>query len=143
MIEVRKVVHPEEFQKVAKIREEVFIKEQKVAPEEEFDEYEHTSTHFLAISDDGIPCGTARWRATEQGIKLERFAVLKEYRKLGMGQYIMQAMLSDIEKAPHVGQQKIYLHAQVTAIEFYKKLGFAPVGDEFMECNIRHVTMEK
>jgi predicted GNAT family N-acyltransferase len=143
LIEVRKVVNPEEFEQVSKIRVEVFIKEQKVSPEEEFDEYEQNSTHFLALSDNGIPCGTARWRATDQGIKLERFAVFKNYRSTGVGQQIMRAMLNDIKEDPNVSQQKTYLHAQATAIDFYKKFGFEVVGDEFMECNIRHVTMEK
>ncbi|WPP52121.1 GNAT family N-acetyltransferase [Catalinimonas niigatensis] len=143
MIEVRKVVNKQELQQVFKIREEVFIKEQKVDADEEFDEYENTSTHFLALSEEGIPCGTARWRATDGGIKLERFAVLKNYRNTGVGQSIISAILSDIEEDPNVSQQKIYLHAQVTAIDFYKKFDFEVIGDEFIECGIRHYTMER
>lgn len=143
MTEVRKVVNKSELQQVFKIREEVFIKEQEVDPEEEFDEYEQTSTHFLAISEKGVPCGTARWRATDCGIKLERFAVLKSYRNTGIGQSIIRAILNDIEEDPNVSQQKIYLHAQVTAIDFYKKFDFEVIGDEFMECGIRHYTMER
>lgn len=143
LIEVRKVVNKNELQQAFKIREEVFIKEQRVGSDEEYDEYENTSTHFLALSDEGVPCGTARWRATDGGIKLERFAVLKDCRNAGVGQSIMRAILNDIEEDPNVSQQKIYLHAQVTAIDFYKRFGFEVVGDEFMECEIRHFTMER
>lgn len=142
MTEVRKVIDKQDLQQVYKIREEVFVREQEVAPEEEFDAYENTSTHFLAFSDEGIPCGTARWRVTAQGIKLERFAVLKDYRTAGVGQRIMQAILQDLEDNP-VEPQKIYLHAQVSAIDFYKKFDFKVVGDEFTECRIQHYTMEK
>lgn len=143
MAKVRKVVNKHELQQAFKIREEVFIKEQKVSHEEEFDEYEESSTHFLAFDKDNNPCGTARWRATDCGIKLERFAVLKGCRKTGIGQSIMSAMLEDIENDPNVSQQKIYMHAQTTAIDFYKKFGFEVIGDEFIECDIKHFTMEK
>ncbi len=143
MIKVRKVVNEQELQLVFNIRKEVFVKEQKVSEEEEYDEYEHTSTQFLAVAEDGTPCGTARWRKTDNGIKLERFAVLKNYRHSGVGQHLMYAILTDIEEDPNISQQKIYMHAQTTAIDFYKKLGFEVVGNEFEECNIRHFVMER
>lgn len=143
MITVHKVVNKEELQQAFKVREEVFIKEQKVRPEEEYDEFEDSSTHFIAYDQQGKACGTARWRLTEHGIKMERFAVLLNSRKLGVGKAIMQAMLEDIENDPNVSQQKIYLHAQVTAVEFYEQFDFEVVGDEFMECNIKHFTMER
>ncbi|MEK6476804.1 GNAT family N-acetyltransferase [Catalinimonas sp. 4WD22] len=143
MVSVRKVVNEPELEQVFKIREEVFIKEQEVAPEEEFDEFENTSTHFLAFDKDGNPCGTARWRATDCGIKLERFAVLKHCRKTGVGQSIMRAVLDDIQNDPNVSQQKIYMHAQTSAINFYKRFDFEIVGDEFEECGIKHFTMER
>lgn len=143
MVKVRKVVNEQELQQAFKIREEVFIKEQKVDHEEEFDAFENTSTHFLAFDKDNNPCGTARWRATDCGIKLERFAVLKSCRQTGVGQSIMQAILDDIQNDPNVSEQKIYMHAQTTAIDFYKKFGFEVIGDEFIECDIKHFTMEK
>ncbi|MDF9795867.1 putative GNAT family N-acyltransferase [Catalinimonas alkaloidigena] len=143
MTRVRKVVNEEELEQAFKIREEVFIKEQEVNPEEEFDEFENSSTHFLAFDKDGNPCGTGRWRVTEHGIKLERFAVLSSCRMTGVGQSIVKAVLSDIENDPNVSQQKIYMHAQTAAIDFYKKFGFEVVGNEFVECGIKHFTMEK
>jgi len=142
LIEVRKVANQTELEQIFKIREEVFVKEQEVAPEDEYDEFEKTSTHFLATVD-GVACGTARWRQTEKGIKLERFAVLKNYRNSGVGQEILRVLLADIEEDPNVSEQKKYMHAQTIAIPFYKKFGFETIGDEFTECGIKHYLMEK
>lgn len=141
MIEVRKVVNQTELQDALKIREEVFVKEQGVAPEDEYDRYDTTSAHFVAYNALGQPCGTARWRQTGTGIKLERFAVLKPYRRTGIGALLLKSILRDIEEDPNVSEQKIYMHAQTTAIGFYKKFGFEPVGEEFLECGIKHFEM--
>ena len=60
------------------IRRKVFVDEQHCPPDLEY-QNDDVSTHFLAKCD-GVPCGAARWRKTENGIKLERFAVLPEFR---------------------------------------------------------------
>lgn len=120
------------------IREKVFVEEQKVPLEEEYDAYEKTSQHYLAICE-GIPCGAARWRETNHGVKLERFAVLKEYRNRAVGSHLLSQVLEDVQ-ATHPGK-KIYLHAQVTAMPFYRRHGFAPVGEMFSECGIDHFKM--
>lgn len=143
MIKVRKVVNEKELKDALKVREEVFVKEQGVSPEDEYDAYDENSTHFIAYDEDGTPCGTARWRQTDNGIKLERFAVLRQYRKNGIGSLLLKHVLYDIEEDPNVGQQKIYMHAQATAVEFYKKLGFELVSDEFTECGIKHFEMAR
>jgi len=81
--------------------------------------------------------GTSRWRQTDEGIKLERFAVLKNYRMKGVASVLLSRMLSDlIEKT-----QKIYLHAQLHAAPVYAKFGFEPVGENFWEAGIEHVKM--
>lgn len=126
-----------------KIREEVFVKEQKVAPEEEYDVYDQTSTHFVAYDEADKPCGTARWRLTDSGIKLERFAVLQEYQNKGIGSLLLKNVLHDIEEDPNVQEQKIYMHVQASAVEFYKRFGFELISDEFMECGIRHFEMAR
>jgi predicted GNAT family N-acyltransferase len=141
LIKVRKVVNESELQDALAIRKEVFVKEQGVAPEDEYDQYDKTSIHFIAYDGQDKPCGTARWRQTHSGIKLERFAVLKPYRGRGVGALLLKNILHDIEEDPNVSAQKLYLHAQTTAIGFYKKFGFEPVGEEFLECGIRHYEM--
>jgi predicted GNAT family N-acyltransferase len=118
------------------IRRKVFVEEQHVSREEEYDEFEKTSTHYLVYADE-TPVGTARWRKTEGGIKLERFAVLKEYRNSGAGSAVLKKVLEDVIPL----KEKIYLNAQITALNFYLKAGFVIEGDEFAEANIRHYKM--
>ncbi|HLT08144.1 MAG TPA: GNAT family N-acetyltransferase [Cyclobacteriaceae bacterium] len=142
MITVDKVDEKQDLDKVFQIREEVFVKEQQVSPEEEYDKFEAISTHFLAKVD-GQPAGTARWRKTPNGIKLERFAVLQSMRGKGVGQALVKAVLDDIVSHPNYKGELLYLHAQLTAVPLYEKFGFQKEGDIFMECNIAHYTMKK
>jgi predicted GNAT family N-acyltransferase len=141
MISVEKVLSKEQLDTVFKIREEVFVIEQEVDPSEEYDEFEEISTHFLAKADD-LPAGTARWRFTENGIKLERFAVLKPMRGKGVGQALVKTVIEDIAANPQSKGKKLYLHAQLDAMPLYTKFGFKKIGDMFEECNILHFKME-
>jgi predicted GNAT family N-acyltransferase len=119
------------------IRRTVFVEEQQVPAEEEFDEYESSSEHYLAYWNN-TPVATARWRHTDKGIKLERFAVLKEYRDKGTGSSILKAVLEDVVPFG----KTIYLHAQIKAVKFYERAGFEKEGDIFSECDILHYTMK-
>ncbi|MCH6234762.1 GNAT family N-acetyltransferase [Cognataquiflexum rubidum] len=140
-ISVEKVVTKEQLKTVFGIREEVFVIEQEVDPAEEYDEFEDTSIHFLAKSK-GEPAGTARWRFTDKGVKLERFAVLKPMRGKGVGFALVDAVVGDIKLHPDSKGKKLYLHAQLDAMPLYAKFGFQKVGDMFEECNIKHFKME-
>jgi predicted GNAT family N-acyltransferase len=140
VIEVLHITRPDHQKEAFRIREIVFVDEQKVPSHEEYDEFEPTSRHFLAFTD-GIACGTARWRYTDKGIKLERFAVLKEYRNRKVGSALVQALLNDIKKQPLSRGKVVYLHSQLTAMPLYSKYGFLPEGDMFEECNIQHYKM--
>ena len=141
MLQVEKVSTEEELKEVFSIRKDVFVLEQKVAPENEYDEFEETSNHFLAKLNEE-PVGAARWRITEKGIKLERFAVLKEARGKGVGTSLVQAVLNDIDSNPKTSGKTKYLHAQLSAIPLYYKFNFKKIGDVFEECNILHYKME-
>lgn len=141
MIKVKKITDQGELQQAFKIREEVFVREQEVAPEDEYDEFEDSSVHFIAYDADEQPCGTARWRKTNKGIKLERFAVLKPRRGTGIGRLLVQAVLDDIDSTPGSESQKVYMHAQTHAVPFYSRFGFESRGDEFDECGIMHYEM--
>lgn len=141
MIQVFHITNGQQQKEAFRIRDEVFVQEQCVPSEEEYDEYEETSRHFLAHAE-GTPCGTARWRFTDKGIKLERFAVLKEFRSRRAGSALVQAVLEDVKHHPQFKNQTIYLHAQVTAMPLYAKFGFQPVGDMFLECDIQHYKMK-
>lgn len=141
MVQVKCITTEAQQETAFRIREAVFVQEQQVPSEEEYDEFETTSRHFLALAD-GVACGTARWRFTKKGIKLERFAVLKEYRGQQVGSALMKTMLEDIRQTDGAQDQMRYLHAQVTAMPLYAKFGFEPVGELFEECNIEHYEMQ-
>lgn len=138
---VEKITTKEQLQAAFHIRERVFVVEQEVEAEEEYDEYEDTSLHFLA-SLDGLPVGTARWRFTTNGVKMERFAVVKEARSQGVGQALVAAVLADIDALPEAKAKMKYLHAQLHAMPLYAKFGFQQVGEQFEECAILHYKMQ-
>ena len=125
----------EELEKAFAIRVEVFVDEQQVDPEIELDEFEDTATHVLALKA-GQPVATARWRETDEGIKLERFAVLKTVRGQGIGRELVRFILRYIEPG-----SLVYLNSQVAAMGFYEKLGFVAEGDIFYEADIPHRRM--
>ncbi|HVS92603.1 MAG TPA: GNAT family N-acetyltransferase [Mucilaginibacter sp.] len=134
-IEIHKVIDPADLEKVFAIRREVFVGEQNCPPELEW-ENEDVSHHFL-VSVDGEPAGASRWRKTDKGYKLERFAVLKKFRGHGVGQELVKFVLADLP----VDAQYVYLHAQVQAVTLYERFGFEKVGPEFEEAGIRHYKM--
>ena len=136
MITIEKITTPEGMEWAFEIRKKVFVIEQKVDPAEEYDEYEATSQHYLAL-EGNHPVGTARWRVTDKGVKLERFAVLEGARNDGVGRHLVLECLKDVPK----DKGPIYLHAQIQVIPFYEKLGFVAEGDEFIEAEIRHRKM--
>jgi predicted GNAT family N-acyltransferase len=132
---VNKVDSELELAHVFEIRREIFVHEQDCPPELEW-EFEEESTHFLARLDE-LPVGAARWRKTDKGYKLERFAVAMAYRGKGVGQALVAAVLADLpEDASYV-----YLHAQVNAMGLYSKFGFVAEGPQFEEAGIQHFKM--
>ncbi len=135
MIDVKRIENQAQLDEAHRIRKEVFVKEQN-CPEDIEWEFEEESRHFLATVND-ISAGTARWRETENGIKLERFAVLKEFRNKNIGSALLKAILNDVPK----DGRKIYLHAQITAKDFYVKHDFKSSGENFWEADIEHVKM--
>ena len=134
-IKVQIVANAEEMEIVQDIRHQVFIVEQNVPQHVEIDQFEDLARYLLATLD-GQFVGTARWRKTTKGIKLERFAVLKENRTYGVGRALVEFMLEKV-----INEAVVYLHAQDHVIIFYKKFGFQPVGDYFYEGGISHQEM--
>ncbi|MDH5603719.1 MAG: GNAT family N-acetyltransferase [Cyclobacteriaceae bacterium] len=138
MIDIRQIKSKSELEMAFQIREEVYILEQSIDRLEEFDEWDKDCHHVLAFFS-GVPCGTARWRLTDEGAKLERFAVLKSYRKRGIGTALVKKVKEDINNIE--GGVRMYLNAQIKVMEMYQKEGFMPEGEIFMECNIPHQRM--
>jgi predicted GNAT family N-acyltransferase len=136
MIQIQPAKTKELLDHVHNIRRTVFVIEQG-CPEDIEWEYEDESHHYLALYNNA-PAGTARWRETANGIKLERFAVLKEFRNKEIGKALLLHILN--ETNPFL--KKRYLHSQLSAKNFYLKNGLTPVGDHFWEADIEHVKME-
>ncbi len=134
-ITIEKVTDADKLEEVFKIRRIVFVNEQNCPPELEW-EFEEESVHFIALFN-GQPAGAARWRKTDKGFKLERFAVLKSFRDKGVGMALVAGVLKDLpdEASP------VYLNAQITAINLYKKFGFVQEGNLFEEAGIQHYKM--
>lgn len=120
-----------------RVRAMVFIAEQKVPREMEFDEDDHTAEHFVAIDSRKMVMGCAR--LLDDG-RIGRVAVLRPFRRRGMGRTIMEAVL---ERAKARGMTSVYLGAQVQAQPFYEGLGFEPYCDIFDEAGIPHQMMRK
>ncbi len=136
MIQIFEIQSPQDLEKAFEIRRIVFVIGQNCAPEEEYDEHEQFCRHFLAKYQ-GIQAGTCRIRQTENGIKLERFSVLEQFRGHHIGAALVENCLQKIQPT----DKKIYLHAQEHAIGFYEKFGFKALGERFYEANIPHFKM--
>ncbi len=124
------------LQKAFEIRRQVFIEEQNVNEDEEF-EFEDQSIHYL-IYHRRKALGTARHRETNKGIKLERFALLKEARGKGLGYDLLRYVITNAKQY----QKTIYLNSQVAVVGFYKAQGFVINGPKFIEAGIKHYPME-
>ncbi len=142
MVTIVRIKNKDDLQKAFQVRTEVFVVEQKVPADEEIDKHEETAHHYLALHKNE-PAGAARWRITAEGVKLERFAVLKKYRGQGVGSALMEEMLRDIANDGKATGKKRYLHAQVQSMFLYKKFGFCAEGPMFEECGIDHYKMVK
>jgi predicted GNAT family N-acyltransferase len=117
------------------VREAVFVREQHVPSELEWDEFDAHGIHVLATDAAAGAIGTAR--LLRDGT-IGRMAVLKAWRGKGVGKAILLRLLEEARKQ-HL--QQIVLHAQTHASGFYRKLGFEMMGEEFIEAGIPHVRM--
>jgi predicted GNAT family N-acyltransferase len=136
-LQVIKITTQEQLEQAFLIRKTVFVEEQNCPPELELAN-EEESVHFLATLDRQL-CGACRWRKTDKGYKLERFAVLKEYRGKRVGQALVAAVLDDLPQ----DADYIYLNSQLDAIGLYTKFGFQKEGEQFEEAGIQHFKMVK
>ena len=120
------------------VRQTVFIQEQRVPAELELDEFDQLATHALAYKD--TQCiGTGRLVDLGGGqTQIGRMAVLAQFRGIGIGKQILEKLVG---LAISQGAKTIILHAQLTAIPFYEKLGFQAQGDTYDEAGIPHRNM--
>ena len=120
------------------IRKQVFVEEQGVPEDMELDEHDLSAKHALAYLD-ALCVGTGRLvRINSDHAQIGRMAVLKAYRNQHIGKAILTSLIS---LAKTEGVSKVSLHAQVSAISFYAKLGFEAEGPIFDEAGIAHRNM--
>ncbi|WP_086349017.1 GNAT family N-acetyltransferase [Candidatus Enterococcus clewellii] len=140
-----KIVHTKDtmsdiYLDALRIRNQVFMVEQGVPKDIEIDKYEAACIHFVLYTDNQA-AATCRLLPLKDGVmKLQRMAVLKEYRGRSLG----RAVINETEAfTRQQGYNTITLGAQLTAVDFYEKLGYSKHGELFMDANIPHYQMDK
>ena len=118
-----------------RVRIEVFVIEQNVPIELEWDEGDEVSTHAIAYDEEGLPVATGRLLPDGH---IGRMAVIKPLRGCGLGREVLQALL---QHAREKGHKDLLLHAQTHALAFYEKQGFIAEGEEFLEADMPHRLM--
>ncbi|MFJ8066282.1 GNAT family N-acetyltransferase [Psychrobacillus sp. NPDC096426] len=138
----KKIMVDSDLQKAFHIRKEVFVKEQGVPVDAEFDEFDTLDgqCEHILVNYEEQPVGTGRLRLVDGLGKLERICILEPYRKFGLGKVIVNALE---EIAIGKGLSKVKLHGQTHAEGFYEKLGYQTSSDVFIEDGIPHIIMMK
>ncbi|MFI9758387.1 GNAT family N-acetyltransferase [Streptomyces sp. NPDC051963] len=132
------------------VRKEVFVVEQGVPEDLEYDAYDAVAVHVLAVRDDGVPLGAGRLLCGEAAAaknggdpsvgSLGRLAVTEAARGLGLGAALVRA-IEDAARAR--GLRAVDLHAQTHAMGFYERLGYTAYGPEFPDAGIPHRAMRR
>lgn len=134
---LRTVAWSREEAKLRAVRIAVFVIEQNIPEELEWDEHDPASVHVLAEDDAGTPIGCGRLLPDGH---IGRLAVLSEWRGRGVGAALLGRLT---EIAQERGDRRVLLNAQVQAMPFYARFGYEPVGEPFVEAGIPHQTMER
>ena len=127
-----------DFASLRFVRATVFIAEQRVPADIEFDDRDPLCRHVLVL-EAAAPVGTGRLDI-DYGGKVGRVAVIASRRRGGVGTAVMER-LHEIAREQHL--PKVWCHAQLTAVPFYERLGYVSSGPIFVEAGIDHVRMER
>ena len=122
------------------VREAVFMREQNVPAELEWDGLDESSRHVLAVSakGDAIGCGRIVPPGGQDPARIGRLAVLSEWRGKRVGTALLEALL-DYAQSKHYPQ--VMVSAQVQALHFYRRFGFEASGEEYLDAGIPHISM--
>ena len=133
------VTNDEELRGAFEVREQVFIQEQSVPEDLEYDGYDDEALHMV-VKDDNRVIGTARVRfpATNQA-KIERIAILKPFRRRGIGSNVISFLKEELRSKQI---EHVVLHAQCVVTAFYKSCGFEETGLPFWDAGIKHIEMQ-
>ena len=133
--EIRRATWQADAELIKAIRVPVFVEEQGVAFDEDFDGSDDPCVHALAFRDARV-VGTGR---VDLSGRIGRIAVLETFRGQGIGADLVRYL---VEVSRQQGLPGVYLHAQCAAEAFYQTLGFYSVGEVFLDANIEHVRMK-
>lgn len=120
------------------IRKEVFVKEQNISEEEEFDEFDAQALHLIVYVDEQ-PAATGRIWHDGRAFHIGRLAVLKQFRGQKIGDLALRLLLY---KTFSSGAQVVEISAQTYIVPLYKKFGFKEYGEEYIEAGIPHIAMK-
>jgi predicted GNAT family N-acyltransferase len=121
------------------VRRQVFVEEQGISREMEFDGLDDETIHVV-VMDAGRVIGAARVRFLDDSqAKIERMAILKPFRRKGIGTGMVSFLLGDLRKRQ---VKHVVLHAQHDVVPFYRSCGFEEVGEPFWEAGIKHLKMQ-
>ncbi|MEJ8809629.1 YbgC/FadM family acyl-CoA thioesterase [Variovorax ureilyticus] len=124
-----------------KVRRDVFIDEQRIPKELEWDEHDAIAVHAVARNRLGQAIATGRLMQESPGLgRVGRMAVHRTLRGGGHGEAVLRALEA---AAATLGDKEIMLHAQRSAENFYARLGYAPHGEPFEEAGIPHIEMRR
>lgn len=120
---VKRVSSSDEMEKHLEIRRKVFMEEMHIPEKEERDRHDHSSKAYLAY-DGHTAVGTGRVRETNKGLKIERIAVLSDYRGRGVGKALIEAIMKEIPR-----EEVVFLQTPAETVPFFEKLGFKVRGE--------------
>lgn len=138
-MDIIKVSNEQQLADAYQVRSLVFIEEQGVDPELEHDQHDQTAIHVVGYQNNQ-PIAVGRIRLLDHVGKMERVAILKQYRGQKYGQQLMTTMEHFLAEQ---GRTLAKLNAQVHALPFYQTIGYQIISNVFIEAGIEHVSMEK
>lgn len=131
-------VDPQIIAAAHQIRDAVFVHEQGIDSNLEYDGSDEGATHYVGYID-ALPVVTARATLTDQGVHIQRVATIKAARKQGYAQQLLTKLMADYTPLLNTSAEpQFYLGAQLTALPFYERLGFQATGPVFLEAGIQH-----
>ena len=134
------VTSDRELEGAVEVRRRVFIEEQGVSEDLELDGHDREALHMVVEDGDRV-IGTARVLFPAAGqAKIERMAVLKPFRRRGIGRKIISFLSEELSNRQ---VEQLILHAQYSVIAFYKSCGFEETGSPFWEAGIKHIKMQR
>lgn len=138
-LQIRPAENKAELKDVFEIRKKVFQKEQGISKEQDFDGLDEEADQIIAFFK-GKPVGCCRIRFIDNKAKWERLAVIKKYRRRGIGKEITKYV---IQYCKNRDVKELCFHAQHYLEDFYKKMNFKTRGEPFQEVGIKHIEMYK